>query len=84
MPNHDWITFKESKQIISNLKENPPCYLILEKSAVYNDKRRFFFPAKGFKEIAKFMRDEFLADYEYISDVSTKPMNFIIFYKKYK
>ena len=82
MPNHDWITFNESKQIVSSLKKNPPCYLILEKSAIYNNKRRFIFPAKGLKEIAKFMREEFLLDYEYISDVSTFSMDFIIFHKK--
>ena len=81
MPNHDWITLKESKKVISSLKKNPPCYLILEKSAVYN-KGRFVFPAKGLKEIAKFLKDEFLVDYEYISDVNTFTTNWIIFYKK--
>ena len=83
MPNHDWITLKESKQIISSIKKNPPCYLILEESSLYN-KRRFFFPAKGLKQISKFFRDEFLVDYEYISQVSTFKQNWMIFYKKYK
>jgi len=81
MPNHDWITLKESNEIISNLKKNQPCYLILEKAALYN-KKRFFFPAKGQKEIAKFFRDEFLEDYKYISEVSTFKRNWMIFYKK--
>ncbi len=83
MPNHDWITLKESKQIISSIKKKPPCYLILEESALYN-KRRLFFPAKGLKQISKFLRDEFLVDYEYISQVSTFKRNWMIFYKKYK
>ena len=82
MPNSDWITLREGKEIIRTLKNH--MLLILEKSEINNKNKNLFFPAKGMKEIAKFLKEEFLLDYKYISDVNTFERTWLIFIKNKK
>ena len=81
MPNHDWITLREGQQIINKLRNNPPCFLILDEESTFNEKRKYFFPAKGMKAISKFLREELLKEYKFIQNFETKNKNFYIFYK---
>ena len=81
MPNHDWITLSEGQKIINQLRNNPPCFLILDEESTFNEKRMYFFPAKGMKAISKFLREELLKKYKFIQNFETHNKNFYIFYK---
>ena len=62
---------KKADEIINTLSTKKPCLLIIEKVTFNPNGRATPFPAIGMKKIEKFMRGNYLDQYEKIEIIET-------------